>query len=653
MSAQAGWFRSASAEGAGVALDDLTALRDFAAPYAPLALSSDGSTIAFVTRTADLARNAYAHDVHVVETGAPFRERVIATAGDVILHSMRGRRSGMAVERLALWSPDDPWIAYLVGRDGYAELWRVRASGGGARRVSAAGEHVVSFSWSADGALLYRAAISREVRDARLAQAALFGFHADDRFEPIYDVAPHIDDASPVAAWRVNIHTGRRTPIDLDAQPTASLPVRIVPADARFADAQSPELALEVERDGIVRRCTHALCQGELTAAWSDDGAMVAFQRQSGHHGAISELAIWSVREDIVRSVRVTQARLTGCAYDRERFYCLEDAPVQPQRLVAIEARSGARQVLWDPNPSWAIRALPRVERLDITNPTGEASFAHLIYPLGYVAQRRYPLVIVQYRSRGFLRGGTGGEYPIFPLSTRGYFVLSVDRPEDLARARTMTSHELLVAAELDGSERAMKATAIEHFLTDLESRGLVDPGRIGITGMSDGAETLFHMLLNSERRFAAAVTSSPPPDPSAWPLFSAELRARRRQYGVMAPWSEADGAWTRYWRGLSPIHHTERIRTPILFNLSETETLPAMPLVARLQEMAAPHDLYVYPGAYHNKWRPAQLRAAQMRAMAWLDLWLRDVDTPDPRETERAQRWRAMRETARSSALP
>ena len=86
-------------------------------------------------------------------------------------------------------------------------------------------------------------------------------------------------------------------------------------------------------------------------------------------------------------------------------------------------------------------------------------------------------------------------------------------------------------------------------------------------------------------------------------------------------------------------------MRTPILFNRSETETLPAMPLIARLQDIGAPYDLFVYPGAYHNKWRPAQIRAAQTRAMAWLNLWLRDVDTPDPQDGTRAAHWRAMRD--------
>ena len=640
-----GSTENATAQDRGVELDDLTALRDFAAPYTAPAVSSDGSRIAVVTRTADLEHNVYAHEVHVVETTAPFRERAIAGAGDTVLLAVRGRRSGVAAQRVALWSPDDRWIAYLVGRDGYAELWRVRATGGTAHRVSVVGEHVVGFSWVDEGALQYQSAISAAMLDGELRAAINYGFHADDGFEPIYDVAPRIDDLSPVGSWRVNIRTGERIGIGADHAPIQMFDVGIVPSDPRFAEAESPELALEASYLGSVRRCTSEKCQGELIAAWRVDDHAIIFQRQTGHHGVLSELAVWSLADGTVRSVRVSETRLSACTFNRGRAYCLEDAATQPQRLVSIAINSGAAEVLWNPNPSWARRTLPRIERLDTTNPGGQQSYAHLIYPLGYTAGRRYPLVIVQYHSRGFLRGGTGGEHPILPLSTRGYFVLSVDRPEDFSRSRTMSSNDLLIASELDGSEHAMKAIALEYFLHELEARGLIEPARIGITGMSDGTETLFHMLLTSERHFAAAVTSSPPPDPSVWAIRSREFRARRARFGGMAPWSDADPAWVSYWRRLSPIYHLDRMRTPILFNLAETETLSAMPLVARLQEIGAPHDLFVYPGAYHNKWRPLQIRAAQLRAIAWLDLWLRDVDTPDPRDDQQMTRWRAMRD--------
>ena len=637
----------AAAQARGATIDDLFALRDFAAYREPITVSSDGSRIAFVTRVTDLAHDRYRHVVHVVDTRTN-RQRDIADAGDTILGSVRGRRSGVAIERVALWSPDDAWLAYLVGSDAYAELWRVRPDGRQARRVSTPGEHVVTFSWRTDGSLVYRTGISADALADRLQQARTHGFHADSAFEPIYDVAPRIDDASPISAWRVDVATGRRRQIALADDPTNPDDVRIVAADPRYADAERPELALEIIRDGVTRRCAHELCQGELISAWSTGTGAVVSLRRTGHHGALSEIAVWSPESGAAFSLRLSEARLSGCTYARDHLFCLEDAPTQPQRVVSIDCRSGALEIVYDPNPDWARLTLPRVERLDTVNPGGQASYAHLVYPMDYVAGARYPLVIVQYRSRGFLRGGTGGEHPIFPLSTRGYFVLSVDRPEDSERARTLSSNAFLVAAELDGSEHAMKQIAIEHFLDELESRGLIDPARIGVTGMSDGTETLFHLLLYSERRFAAAVSSSAPPDPSVWAIQSRDFRERRARFGGMAPWSEADPAWAAYWRRISPVYHLDRMRTPILFNLAETETVPAMPLVARLQEMSAPCDLFVYPGAYHNKWRPAQLRAAQMRAMAWLDLWLRDLDTPDPHDETRISRWRAMRDAVR-----
>ncbi|PMY01186.1 peptidase, partial [Pseudomonas sp. MPR-R2A5] len=68
-------------------------------------------------------------------------------------------------------------------------------------------------------------------------------------------------------------------------------------------------------------------------------------------------------------------------------------------------------------------------ERLRSTNSFGLPSFADLDLPIGYVPGKRYPLVVVQYNSRGFLRGGTGDDYPIQAFANRGFAVLSVDKP--------------------------------------------------------------------------------------------------------------------------------------------------------------------------------------------------------------------------------
>jgi hypothetical protein len=47
---------------------------------------------------------------------------------------------------------------------------------------------------------------------------------------------------------------------------------------------------------------------------------------------------------------------------------------------------------------------------------------------------------------------------------------------------------------------------ALNEVLSDLIARGLVDPNRIGITGLSDGAENVVYALIHSSKFAAAAV---------------------------------------------------------------------------------------------------------------------------------------------------
>jgi hypothetical protein len=78
--------------------------------------------------------------------------------------------------------------------------------------------------------------------------------------------------------------------------------------------------------------------------------------------------------------------------------------------------------------------------------------------------------------------------------------------------------------------------------------------------------------------------------------------------------------------------------------NLPEAEALVAFPLATRLSELHRPVDLYLYPDAYHVKWRPAQLLATQSRSMDWLDFWLRGIERDDESDPDRLARWRALR---------
>lgn len=67
---------------------------------------------------------------------------------------------------------------------------------------------------------------------------------------------------------------------------------------------------------------------------------------------------------------------------------------------------------------------------MEFQSPSGVASYGYLALPPGYSPGTRLPLVIVTYRCAGFLRGGVGDEYPVFPFAAQGFAVLCFSVPD-------------------------------------------------------------------------------------------------------------------------------------------------------------------------------------------------------------------------------
>src|SRR3546814_16429785 len=92
-------------------------------------------------------------------------------------------------------------------------------------------------------------------------------------------------------------------------------------------------------------------------------------------------------------------------------------------------------------------------------------------------------MVVVQYRTRGFLRGGTGDEVPIQTLADQGFLVLSVDNLtyEDIV-GRQKNAEERTAAFNRDFAGRKHILSALESAIELLADRNLVAKDRIGIT---------------------------------------------------------------------------------------------------------------------------------------------------------------------------
>ena len=639
-------------ESRGAQIADLTALRDIGGHYFELALSPDGVTSAVVERRADMAANDYTYVVVAIDT-ATGRTREIGDAGRFVLRSDGGRRAGVGILRRPQFSADGHSVYYLRENGGAVEVWRAATDGSGAAAVIRADGDIRRFRVVGEQ-ILFETSTPRRDLAADRDRGQYAGFSIDDRFTPSYSLAPLPDEDRDVRRWVFDVSTGQTseaTPEQAEILSAGPAP-HVRPLDPSLRADEPPIGVFDAAAD---TQCVNDVCSGPITNTWElpdlNGERAIIIRRLEGHARRLTSFYVWHPASGAVRRVLQTEARVDGCTPSRAGLVCLRDSLLQPRHVVAIDWSSGAVRVLYDPNPQLADIAHPRIERFEYTDAEGNESFANLIYPLGWRRGRTYPLVISQYRSRGFLLGGTGDETPILPLSANGYFVLDFDRPEFRERGQRMTMAALQREVELAGVERGAKREALNFFLAQAQRPG-ADRDRTAITGLSDGAETLYWMLLD-EPHFAAAVVSTPPIDPISWMLQSPQSRATMRERsGLTGPWDDEAEPWRSWWRNSSPVFHADGIRAPILFNLSEAEALRAFPLMVRLRERGAPYDAYLYPGAYHLKWRPAQVEAAQQRTLDWLDFWLLGIERADPNEPERLERWRALR-SSQSTAAP
>ncbi|HEX8901775.1 Atxe2 family lasso peptide isopeptidase [Vitreimonas sp.] len=642
--------------------EDMLALVELGDYRGGLSLSPDGLNIAVFARETRVRENDYRYRLLVMSSagGAPRR---IADAGDIILRNTPFGPTGAAMDRAPAWSPDSRYLAYLAAREGRVELWRVALDGSPAELLVDGPGDVLRFQWLDDNNLVVEIDAPRGSLSAATLHAERVGFHPDEFFTPYASLRPFAATNAGRTQFVMDVQTRTRRSATsaesevLNGRPHAPAPNTAIAEDRAEGSAtwiaprtpgdraSTPALGLyRAQLDGgSVIMCADPACSGRMLGAWVF-GERIVFRRMEGHGQGLTALYAWDGRANTVHRIRREDEELFGCARAATRLVCMQENPLQPRRIVSIDVDTGDLIELYDPNPGWRAFDQPRIETIEVNDAYGNASFAHLAFPARYRPGRRYPVVVVQYRSRGFLRGGVGGEYPILPLAGRGYFVLSVDRPEWRGAEAALSQGELDQRTALDNSENLMKQSALEAMLAELDRRGLSDPRRIGITGFSDGAETLYWAITNSHL-FAVAVASTQPTDMTAWTLGSRAFRQSLLSEGMRGPNAEDDDPWAAWWARNTTVLHAERIRAPLLMNLAESEAIMGFPLATRLEELNRPFDLYVYPGAYHIKWRPAQLLAAQTRAMDWLDFWLRGVEREDPDEPGRLERWRALRD--------
>lgn len=572
------------------------------------------------------------------------------------------------------WSPDGQWIAYLKRENGVTQVWRARADGSGAKAVTASEIDVEDLAWSEDGRSIVFSS-KPDLRDAERAfdREAQTGYLFDDRFVPKASVRPFA--YSPLNAAYFVVDLGSRNVRDatsLERQlvdPTsdpkrppramlvASAPGNVAWTRAHDANEYIPRTELHARvAPGREFVCGTDVCTHIVGVWWAEDGQTVRFMRREGWGLSQLGLYIWRPGHGGPRRTFLTNDLLANCLPAGSDLICLHESSGNPRRLVRLHDSDRIEAII-DLNPEFAGLELGKIERLRWKNDRGIETFGDLVLPPDHRPGQRHPLIIVQYDSRGFLRGGTGDEYPIQLFAANGFAVLSFERPREIGRLSPNRDGDELERKNMeDWADLRSVLSSLEQGIRIIVERGVADPKRIGITGLSDGTRTIQYALLHSAWFAAAAVSSSFEEPGSLIPLAGSGAEKSYVRSGYPARGDEGEAFWDCY----SIARNVNRIRTPILMQLSDDEYLGALETLAALRQHQVPSALYVFPGEHHIKWQPAHRLAVYERNLTWFQLWLQGIDRIPPTSLADWQdllpqsvRQRAVAPTNRSLLIP
>lgn len=657
---------------------ELVSLRDIDA----LVLSPDERRYAVRVRRADPVSDRYRTAWYIGDTegGAP---TFAADGGDAEMLMMTFGPSGDIAGGHAVWSPDSTRLAFAAYNRGQRQIWVV-APGRNGRQVTHNQSDVRAFAWSTDGReILFAAGPTRdEVADVQQ-EAQRNGANLDD-FTIFADMvsgglssrARDALNSVPPGKWIVDADgNGERPALESDeiqfqnsgprveigptplwnAQTVDGVRGRVVneAGDAAWF-AQAPNAgagfrlsAQRAHAEAEIVTCIAAPCEGRLFASdpmWSNNDHEIFFWSSFERLGP-PRLWTWSPETNAIRTVlsgASPGAQFYPCAAAAEFLLCVYQSDTHPPGLVRVLAQTGTVVTQFEPNASISADRLGRVEWLewelhaDLVR-RGFPARAHgrIIFPPAFDPARQYPVIIAPYVARGFPRGDTGNEQPLFVYAANGFIVLDSAFPLPMAPLDSQAP---------DGrfAFHRMSMESTFRALDLLVARGFVDETRIGMGGLSHAASTSLFALHYADRLSAVSVSNPGWSRDFSFYGRTGYFENMTARVGAPSGYFPEDDA---YWDRLDLAEHVDQVEAPILFQVPDREVYGIQRLQWRLRAARLPYDAYVFLNEHHQKFRPSNHLAIYNRNLDWFRFWLQDVEDSDPSKADQYQRWRRLRD--------
>jgi dipeptidyl aminopeptidase/acylaminoacyl peptidase len=628
-------------------------------------LSPDRQRLATITKQANPTTNSYCLKLLVMPLDGHGPPLEVDAGGEFINadFSLRGFsvvKAGWERDNPPLWSPDGSRIAFLKRVQGSTQAWIADPAGKTpAQQISFLPVDVDRLAWSEDGlGLVLATRPDIERRAEEIAEEAARGFLYDDRFNPQFA-------DRPIPVGPIDFRYSYLSILDRSVRAASGAEAELLDPPRPKAASQdsfgrkaspsghaawlerkipggllSPRKLVVSLKSGERRVCQSEECEGLQNLWWSDDGETLYGLQVTGW--ADNEMAFlrWDMRDSQPRRVLITRDAFAGCVLSGNEFVCAREGAAQPRRIVGIDVRTGKERIIFDPNPDLARKTWGRVRRLLVRNAFGTESFADLVLPPDHKPGEKHPLVLVQYTSHGFLRGGTGDEVPIHPLANRGFAVLSFSRPTSIPGIESAKSNtELMQKGRQDWIDRRHTQSALEEAVRLAISTGAVDPERLGINGFSDGTVTTQWALINSDL-FKVASLGSCCEDKNFYAVIPGPRFTKQLEDSGMRLF---EPGIDDLWRPVSLLLNVEQVKVPILIQNTDNEYKGGLDVLATYRHYGRPIELYVFENETHLKFQPAHRRAIYERNVEWFEFWLMKRQNCAADREPQYTRWKAM----------
>jgi len=548
------------------------------------------------------------------------------------------------------WSPDGRWIAYLSSESGSQEIWLWSTANGRNFMLTDLGGRISAFNWSPDSKWIAFCGDrygNYDIWKVAAPEGSVYRLTSDERYEVNPSWTP---DGKNILHVRLN---ETWTDHDVIRMNSGGNSPGIILRDSDFFDygagrdfgfpQVSPDgrsVLFRSHRSGWINYWTVPLSGGEARpvakeaadqsdARWSPDSRWIVFT--SNHNGTLSLKAAPAAGGPI-RSL--VSPEIGVCANPewspdgKEISYTLS-SPSFPRDLYILDFESGeSRRMTYSMPEGNFGKVLAAPEKITYPSRDGYTISAYLYRQKDIPAGQRLPALI-------WVHGGPTGQYidnfhhqnqssqqSVQFFVQRGYVVLqpNVRGSSGYGKAFEKANNKSWGKSDLDDVLAGAKY---------LKSLPYVNPHKLAITGRSYGGMLTMMVVTNAPGVFQAACAESGYAD---WirGIRNEEFLGDLKMYDYeLGPLEKNEALY----RELSPIHHVEKVTTPIflIHGEGQGDVSPESKLFAtRLAKYykvfwykAYPNDGYYVHGLENRK----QMLADKLR---FYDKFLKDKIVPE-----------------------